>query len=283
MVRDRITARGAPCYRWAVQRIQFGEAESLGTVALRGGFGGKLSYIVPRFGKRCVCCNADAMGRTQDYDPSTDRVQASSIAMPVCFDCKDHALQTATAAILQSSLLIVGVCAIGLGINYLTERPDDDVLTGSVAVGAVMTLAAIAWIAAAIRREKRERGLPGHHARLSFSIAHGRTLLDTSNETLVEELLALNPNARILPTPLLWRRRKERQLPTARAVKAQRRAADAEGERLAAYLAANPPAASTGAAKPEVAGEAARRAASPPAAPAVLGEAPPGDRGGGER
>lgn len=226
-----------------MQRIQFGEAESLATVALRGGFGGKGAFIAPRFGTRCVCCNADAMGRTQDYDPSTDRVQASAVPMPVCFACKDHAFQSQTAGIFQACMLIVGVCAIGLGYSYLGDRPDDGFLKGMIAVGAVLTITGIVWVAAAMRRERRERAMPGHHARLSFSVAHGSTLLDTSNDELVVEVLQLNPRARLLPTPLLWRRRKEWHLPAARAVKVPPRAdaTDAEGERLAAYLEANPP------------------------------------------
>ena len=239
-----------PCYRSLVQRIQFGGAESLAKVALRGGFGGTSSFIVPRFGTRCVCCNADAMGRVQMYDPSTDRVQAPPFAMPVCFDCKGHALQTATVPMLQACLLIVGGCLTGLGINYLRERPDDGFLKGMIGVGAAMTVAAIAWIFATWRRGKRER-VPGHHPRLVFSVAHGRTLLDTANEELVVELLALNPSARVLPTPLLWRKARERRFPAARVVKAPPRAEDDEGARLAAYIAANPPVAPSHLREPE--------------------------------
>src|SRR4029079_13034163 len=56
----------------AVPIIEFGPRESLLSVGVRGAVGGKSTYIVPKFGKGCVCCGNDAMGRTQDYDPSTD-------------------------------------------------------------------------------------------------------------------------------------------------------------------------------------------------------------------
>src|SRR6185295_19364397 len=117
-----------------MQRIQFGEAMPISDVALRGAVGGKFTFIGPRFGTRCVCCNADAMGRTQDYDPSTDRVQAAPVSMPVCADCSDHALQTATEPILQASLLIVGFGVAALGIMYMQERPDDGFLRGMIVV-----------------------------------------------------------------------------------------------------------------------------------------------------
>jgi hypothetical protein len=84
------------------QRIQFGESESLGRVALRGGFGGEVKFIVPQFGKHCVCCNADAFGRTQEYDPSTDRLEAPKVPMPVCGACANHALSQHTGPISAS-------------------------------------------------------------------------------------------------------------------------------------------------------------------------------------
>src|SRR5690242_15609988 len=98
------------------QRLRFGQGISLGRVALRGAVGGKFSVVVPKFGPHCVCCNADTMGRTQGYDPSTDRIHVPAIAMPVCFACKDHALSTPFAPIMQALGVMVGLSLAGLGI-----------------------------------------------------------------------------------------------------------------------------------------------------------------------
>ncbi len=198
-----------------MQRIQFGEAESLGKVALRGGIGGSFTFVAPRFGTTCVCCNGDAKGRTQDFDASTDRVQAPAVPMPVCEACKDHALQSTFASIMQVCLLFMGLGAIGLAIMYLRQRPHDDFLWGTGAVGVALFAVAVTWMIATARRTRRATEA-GHHPALAFSIAHGRTLLDTRNDQLADELLARNPNARRLPTPLLWR--EARRVPAARVV-----------------------------------------------------------------
>lgn len=203
------------------QRIQFGSATSLGRVALRGAVGGRFEFTVPRFGTQCVCCSTETMGRTQDYDPSTDRVKAAPVAMPVCFACTDHALQTAFAPLVQACGVLVGLALTWLAIGYLRERPHDTFLWGAIAVGVAMVGASIAWIVASRRRKTRNH-VAGHHPGLELSVGHGRTLLDTDNEQLVEELLALNPNARRLPTPMLWRMRGE-GLPAARAIAPARR------------------------------------------------------------
>jgi hypothetical protein len=180
------------------------------------------TFQVPVFGPACVCCNANAMGRTQDYDPSTDRIQAKSFPVPVCFDCKDHALQTATVPMLQACLLIVGVALAGLGIGYRRERPDDTLLVGMIAIGALLTLAAIAWIVSTSKREKRERELPGHYPRMQFSLILNRPHLDTRNGELVDRLLANNPSAERLPTPFFWRRQEAKELAQARLVKSSK-------------------------------------------------------------
>lgn len=138
------------------QRVQLGETESFGKVALRGGVGGEFTFVVPKFGATCVCCNAPAMGRTQDFDASTDRVQAPAVAMPVCFECRKHALVSNTEAILLASTGCVGVPLVLLAVMKLDERPQDDFLWGMLVVGGVLVVATIAWSVAIARRSKRE-------------------------------------------------------------------------------------------------------------------------------
>lgn len=205
---------------WVKQRIQFGGAESLGRIAVRGAIGGKTSFITPRFGRCCICCNADAMGRTQDYDPSNDRVTAPAVPMPVCSECQGHAMQTSFVPTLQVCLLFVGLSSAGLAGKYITERPDDPLLWAAVIAGLAMFGAAVLWLVATSRRNRREQ-VAGHHPRLVFSVGHGRTLLDTTNEELVRELLELNPSARVLPEPPLWRWQRRRQMPSARVVRSR--------------------------------------------------------------
>lgn len=193
-------------------QVQFEDAESLGRVAMRGAVGGKFGFVVPVFGRACVCCNADAMFRTQPYDPSTDAVTAPPIDMPVCFECRSHALQTHTGPIIAGSLVCVGGALAALAGMKLDERPNDDFLWAMLFGGIAVAVAAIAWIIAGSRRQKRHRER-GHHAGLSFSIDHGATVLTTTNEELVADLLERNPGARRVLT-----RAERRRIPEARTV-----------------------------------------------------------------
>ena len=177
------------------------------------------TFTVPAFGPRCVCCNADAMGRTQTYDPSTSRVQAEAFEVPVCHECRRHALQTSSAATMQVSGLAVGGGAVALALMYLRQRPDDSFLKLTFVIGALISAATVIWIVASIRRARADAQLAGHHPGLVFSVGYGRALLDTSNDELANELLALNPTARELPTPVLWKSRVAAQLPQARVTK----------------------------------------------------------------
>jgi len=197
-----------------METVQFGESESRARGAGRGAFGRKFAFTAPRFGRGCVCCNADPMGRTQQYDPSTDRIQADPIPMPVCFDCRGHALQTQFVPIMQACMLVVGISLGGLGIHYVSERPHDPMPAGMLAVGAVLLVGAIVWMVATHRRVKRERAR-GHHPGLMFVVGPGRTLLSSTNQTLVDELIALNPRARRQPSRRFGRKR----IPEARVVR----------------------------------------------------------------
>lgn len=167
-----------------------------------------------------MCCNADAEDRTQDYDPSTDRVTAPPVPMPVCYECRAHATQSAVVPILQACLLLAGPSLSGLAGKYLTLRPHDRLLWAALALGLAMFVAAVLWLVATSRRNRREE-IAGHNPRLAFSVAYGRTLLDTANEARVRELLELNPSARVLPEPPLWRWNRRRRMPRARVVRSR--------------------------------------------------------------
>jgi len=174
----------------------------------------------PSFGRCCVCCNADAMGRVQDADPSTERLTTTPVRMPVCLACKDHAIQSAVVPRLQALMVMLGLLLCAIGAYYITQRPHDHFLWGMLAVSGTSFVAGLLWLRATSRRNRREQ-IDGHHGRLELSIVRDRMLLDTSNEELVRELVARNPNARVLPEPPLWRWMRQRQLPAARVVRSR--------------------------------------------------------------
>jgi hypothetical protein len=200
------------------QRVQFGEAEGFASAMRQGGRGTRKHFIAPKFATHCVCCNAETYGLTRDFDPSTDRVRADVVPMPVCAPCRRHAFIVPTTAIIQASLVIVAGVLVGMSIYYLGIRPHDDFLKLMIAIAGAVLLADLAWIFAGRRRAARARE-QGHHPGLEFSVTHGRTWLDTTNTVLVDELTKLNPSAQVLPTPLFWRRANRRDAPNARVVK----------------------------------------------------------------
>lgn len=202
------------------QRLLFGTPVSLGRVALRGAVGGSFAFEAPKFGPHCVCCNADTQGRTQDYDPSTDRIRAAAVPMPVCIECKDHALSTPLAPIMQAIGVMMALALAGLGASYATKPLSHRIGLGMIGAGVLLLAISIVWIRATSRRKQRGR-IAGHFPGLEISLGSGATLLDTENETLVEELLALNEKARRMQTPLFWRLRGE-GMPKARVVEAPR-------------------------------------------------------------
>lgn len=185
-----------------------------------GAAGGTGTFVAPRFGRCCICCNADALGRVQDCDPTTERITATAVRMPVCAACKDHAIQPAATPRMQALLVMVGALLLAIAAGYLTQRPHDRFLWGMLAVSGAAFAAGVLWVRATSRRTRREQ-VDGHHPRLEFSVAYGRTLLDTTNEELVRELLAHNPSARVLPEPPLWRWARRRQMPAARVVRSR--------------------------------------------------------------
>ena len=182
--------------------------------------GGGAMFVAPSFGRCCVCCNADAMGRVQDGDPSIERFTGAPVRMPVCTECEDHAMQSAFVPRLQGLLVTLGLLLCVIGAYYLTRRPHDHFLWGMVAVSGVSFVAGLLWLRATSRRDRREQ-IDGHHVRLAFSVVRGRMLLDTWNEELVRELVARNPGARVLSEPPLSRWMRQRQLPAARVIRSR--------------------------------------------------------------
>jgi hypothetical protein len=192
------------------QRVLFVRVAAHGTATL----------VAPSFGRCCVCCNADAMGRVQNGDPAIERFTTAPVQMPVCQACKDHAIQSAAVPRLQALMVTLGLLLCSIGGYYVTQRPHDRFLWGMLAVSGTSFVAGLLWLRATSRRNRREQ-IDGHHGRLELSVVRGRMLLDTSNEELVRELVGRNPNARVLPEPPLWRWMRQRRLPAARVVRSR--------------------------------------------------------------
>src|SRR5205823_8889167 len=112
---------------------------------------------------------------------------------------------------LRGIAFVIAVALIGYGAY--------DGIVGLAILGIAVLAATIASVRVAARRQARAAG-GGHHPGLAFSVRIG-SMLDTDNETLVEDLLARNANARRLATPPLWKLRGE-GLPKARVVTARR-------------------------------------------------------------
>ena len=142
---------------------------------------GPLPVAHPQFRGACVCCNA-----------STTRVQqlAPPIATPVCEACADHAHGKRGAALAIP-------CAIGGAMLAAAGTAVHDHAAWFYTGGAALFAASFA-----ITRTLTDRyrcSLPaGHYPGIELAVYIGATVLDTDNETLVEDLLARNPDAQRL-------------------------------------------------------------------------------------
>jgi hypothetical protein len=178
--------------------------------------------IAPKFGRCCVCCNADAQGRTKDYrSMSTAPGVARAIAVPVCSDCDSHALSARAAPTLQTLLWLFGLAiALGAVLSLLMRAPAAPFWWAAIVVGVAMIGAALRW-----QRRTGGRALEqlvaGHHTQLEIWVLPQRIWIDTDNEDLARELLALNVFARVMPEPPLWKWRRRRQMPAARVVRSR--------------------------------------------------------------
>ena len=150
-------------------------------------------FVVPKFGSRCVCCNAEAQGQTQGYDPSSGQVRAPTVLIPVCAKCTPHALDTPKAANVVAALIILG--GMGAVLALFANNADPDFRLGLGLGGLAMAGAGVAYGFMRTAMQKRESAIPGHSAGLYFQVLPGLTVIFTENEVLVEELLALNPTA----------------------------------------------------------------------------------------
>lgn len=153
-------------------------------------------YPAPVFGETCVCCSAPT-DDTVAYDPSGDQQAAERLEVPCCDGCSEH---LGTSHLVEQlailALVVGGLGTLFMGGAAIVSGGEDVLLLGALACGIVpLSLGgAVLWL-----RERRRTTLigSGHHP-LEIRVELGRCVIHTTNPTLAEELLALNPSARRL-------------------------------------------------------------------------------------
>ena len=170
--------------------------------------GKQLTFQAPKFGRDCVCCNQDARWMTMQFQPSTERISADAVEVPVCVECRDHALLQPTTGIGAVTLAVLGACFTALGVGKLVDRPDDGFLRVFALAGAGMLVAGVVLLVRHLRRERTARAA-GHHPGLRFIVGLVGTEVFTSNDALADTLVELNPGAI---------KAMEERIPTARVV-----------------------------------------------------------------
>jgi len=154
-------------------------------LASMGAFGGEATAPTVAAGTRCTCCNVPTT-RTQKLDASTDRIEVEPFDLPVCLDCKDHALRrTIVEAMMGIGLIVLG--ALG-ALGVMNESPAL-MIAGFAPAASLITFLFL-------RRARRFAfARAGHHAGLEIGAHAGLTVVRTSNRRLVEELVARNGDA----------------------------------------------------------------------------------------
>jgi hypothetical protein len=154
------------------------------------------------------------MGRILDYNPSTRRQGwAQSIPVPVCAECRDHAVLGSKGLSFAQTFATLGVVAAGYGVKLIGAMPHSALVFSLVTFGTIIALVSLLYILSHALRERSDRARPGHHPRMSIDVWDGTARITTTNRALGEELMALNPEASWVVT-----RAEARAIPTARAI-----------------------------------------------------------------
>jgi hypothetical protein len=165
------------------------------------------------FGPRCVCCGADAGGATLGCNPATRAARAMRVLpmlVPVCHDCTAHALPSPRGTTLPGAFVIVGLVLLVFG---LVGRSGPFSATVLWLAGVILTISFAAMAFGRMRMSHLRKH--GHHP--GFEVTANRTglLLDSSNATLIEDVLERNAHGEHRGTVESWRYRDPR-LPPAR-------------------------------------------------------------------
>lgn len=149
----------------------------------------------PVFGMTCACCNADARGRFKLSDNSI-YLDARDIRLPVCVDCKSHALVYANPKSFQMGGVAMGAVLLFTVFSLGGPSAANKSVAGTFWVAIAMIVASAIWYLLTRRRSARLRAMPGHHPQLSIAIKSTHGVIETTNEAFVEEFLAKNPGAK---------------------------------------------------------------------------------------
>jgi hypothetical protein len=163
----------------------------------------------PAFGTHCACCNADTWNTLSIHVPV--RTGGYDIAVPVCQACTDHVTEQRRLWRTSGGLIAI-VVALVVGAAFARRYLVAAVVLAGVAMCFVAGFAAVR----AMANRRANKLPPGHHPSFELLQLGSATALDTDNETLVDELLPLNPTASRV-VPVLWRLR-ARRVPKAKAL-----------------------------------------------------------------
>jgi hypothetical protein len=153
---------------------------------------------IPHFGTVCVCCSGETAGGTKVCVPRGRQIRGyGGLTVPVCSDCTAHAVERNAAAAGWIMLFIVG---LGLTIGPAAAMAEPDA-PSDLWVAVVIGIALLAWsVTGLVRvrlRNQRARQQQGHHPWLSIGIGFGSTSVNTTNPTLIETMVKLNPGSEV--------------------------------------------------------------------------------------
>jgi hypothetical protein len=159
---------------------------SHGNVARKGGLAGEDVVPIPEFGAARVCCNGDALGRTQRVELTAPggHFPADPVDVPICAACAEHAVERTGASMMAGAALCVGVPVAVLGFFFY------DLPAVGVA-GLAITTATVAWLLRS-RGARLARTRGGHHPGLSLLVAPRQCVVRTSNRAFAERVVAAN-------------------------------------------------------------------------------------------
>ena len=167
------------------------------------------TFVVPKFGKACICCGENAIGCTRPYDASSEHVTAETVLVPVCQDCHSHALTPRNKATDQLFLMMAGGGAALVGYLQLSRASFFKFL---LAAGLLAMASSLLWFMWK-HKERQRQQRRGHHTGFMMTLDAGYPIVHTDSFALADTLVELNPGAE---RKLFFRER--RRFPKARAV-----------------------------------------------------------------
>lgn len=173
------------------RRVRFNFAGGAGPAAIALAVSRELEWTPPVFPSTCVCCNADAEGRKDLCSASGPNGLHGSVAVPVCAACAPHAFST---NLLQALSIVLAFVGAGLVLVSWFDPAEVEGLARPILIALGVALVVISsgvFLYEAIRTAvPKDRP---HHPDLEIKLTLSAAFVTTTNDTLADELLRLNP------------------------------------------------------------------------------------------